>query len=91
MHRLHHATLPAYHNTNYGFDLVIWDRLFGTYTALDPEIDVRTIPIGLDDNPFNQENTVVGALREYFVTTYVVFWRALTAGFRRATANQDGQ
>lgn len=91
MHRLHHATSPAYHNTNFGFDLVIWDRLFGTYSKLDAGIDVRTIPIGLDDNPFNQENTFAGALREYFVTTYVVFWRELTAGLRRVTANQDRQ
>lgn len=90
MHRLHHATSPAYYNKNFGFDLVIWDRLFGTYAALEDGTDVRTIPIGLNDNPFNQENTVVGTLREYFVTTYGIFWRELQTGFRRATGRQDG-
>jgi len=89
MHRLHHATSPAYHDKNFGFDLVIWDRLFGTYVALEPGGDVRAIPVGLDDNPFNHQSTIVGALREYFITTYVVFWRALKSGLGRATANPD--
>ncbi len=80
MHRLHHATSPAYHNTNFGFDLVVWDRLFGTYAACNDATDVSTIPIGLDDNPFNNRNTVTGVLHEYFVTTYVIFWRALSKG-----------
>lgn len=32
MHRIHHSTIPAEHHTNYGFNLSIWDRIFGTYT-----------------------------------------------------------
>lgn len=33
MHRVHHSTIRAEHDTNFGFTLSLWDRLFGTYTA----------------------------------------------------------
>jgi len=33
MHRVHHSTLRHEHNTNFGFNLALWDRVFGTYTA----------------------------------------------------------
>lgn len=33
MHRVHHALHDAEYNSNYGFNLSIWDRLFGSYTA----------------------------------------------------------
>jgi sterol desaturase/sphingolipid hydroxylase (fatty acid hydroxylase superfamily) len=81
MHRLHHATTPAYHNKNFSNDLVIWDRLFGTYATCDAATDIATVPIGLDDNPFNEPTTMGGALRVYFLTTYVVFWQELKKGF----------
>jgi len=80
MHRLHHATTPTYHDKNFTFDLVIWDRLFGTYATCDAATDVTTIPMGLDDNPFNKGTTVRGTLREYFLTTYIIFWRELRKG-----------
>ena len=32
MHRVHHSAIRAEHDTNYGFNLSLWDRLFGTYT-----------------------------------------------------------
>jgi sterol desaturase/sphingolipid hydroxylase (fatty acid hydroxylase superfamily) len=31
MHRVHHSVLPREANTNFGFNLPWWDRLFGTY------------------------------------------------------------
>lgn len=31
-HRVHHAVNPAYLDRNYGAILVLWDRLFGTFT-----------------------------------------------------------
>ena len=31
MHRVHHSDLRAEHDSNYGFSLSWWDRLFGTY------------------------------------------------------------
>jgi sterol desaturase/sphingolipid hydroxylase (fatty acid hydroxylase superfamily) len=33
MHRVHHSVNRSEHDTNYGFSLSIWDRLFGTYLA----------------------------------------------------------
>lgn len=32
MHRIHHSTERAETDSNYGFNLAIWDRLFSTYT-----------------------------------------------------------
>ncbi|MBI3711004.1 MAG: sterol desaturase family protein, partial [Proteobacteria bacterium] len=31
MHRVHHSVIPRETNSNYGFNLPWWDRLFGTY------------------------------------------------------------
>ena len=33
MHMVHHSDMREEHDTNYGFALVIWDRLFRTYRA----------------------------------------------------------
>ena len=33
MHRVHHSVIRAEHDSNFGFALSIWDRIFGTYTA----------------------------------------------------------
>lgn len=41
MHRIHHSVLEAERNSNYGFCLSAWDRLFGTYTpAARGELDI---------------------------------------------------
>jgi len=33
MHRVHHSVIPQETNSNFGFNLPWWDRLFGTYRA----------------------------------------------------------
>jgi sterol desaturase/sphingolipid hydroxylase (fatty acid hydroxylase superfamily) len=33
MHRVHHSIDRTEHDANYGFNLSIWDRIFGTYVA----------------------------------------------------------
>ena len=33
MHRVHHSVIPRETNSNFGFNLPWWDRLFGTYRA----------------------------------------------------------
>jgi sterol desaturase/sphingolipid hydroxylase (fatty acid hydroxylase superfamily) len=33
MHRVHHSIVPRETNSNFGFNLPWWDRLFGTYRA----------------------------------------------------------
>jgi len=47
MHRVHHSVLSRETNSNYGFNLALWDRLFGTYTA-QPEHGHDGMRIGLD-------------------------------------------
>jgi len=81
MHRLHHATSRRYHNTNFTFDLVIWDRLFGTYAACDTT-SVTDFKLGLDDNPFSGRGTAMSTLSDYFLTPYVIFWHELQNGFK---------
>ena len=33
MHRVHHSIVKAEHDSNFGFNLALWDRLFGTYLS----------------------------------------------------------
>jgi sterol desaturase/sphingolipid hydroxylase (fatty acid hydroxylase superfamily) len=46
MHRVHHSIVTAETNSNFGFNLSLWDRLFGTYRR-EPMSDQTTMPIGL--------------------------------------------
>ena len=46
MHRVHHSVRFREHDSNYGFNLSIWDRLFRTYTA-QPEAGHEGMTIGL--------------------------------------------
>ncbi len=53
MHRVHHSVHRREHDSNYGFSLSIWDRMFGTYIA-QPEAGHDDMTIGLqwqDDRP----------------------------------------
>jgi sterol desaturase/sphingolipid hydroxylase (fatty acid hydroxylase superfamily) len=47
MHRVHHSIAPAETNSNFGFNLPWWDRLFGTYRAQPAAGHVR-MTIGID-------------------------------------------
>ena len=47
MHRVHHSVDPAETNTNYGFNLSIWDRLLGTYMA-EPKLGQEGMAIGIE-------------------------------------------
>ena len=46
-HRSHHSILPSERNTNYGFFLIWWDKLFGTYTQ-EPRDGHLKMAIGLE-------------------------------------------
>lgn len=46
MHRVHHSVEPRELNSNFGFNLSLWDRLCGTYLART-QGDARAMPIGL--------------------------------------------
>ena len=52
MHRVHHSVIPREANSNFGFNLPWWDRLFGTYRAQPAEgHDAMTIGIELFRTP----------------------------------------
>lgn len=53
MHRVHHSVHRSEHDSNYGFALSVWDRLFGTYVA-QPAAGHDKMRVGLewqDDRP----------------------------------------
>ena len=47
MHRVHHSVHRTEHDSNYGFALSIWDRLFRTYIA-QPKAGHEAMDIGLE-------------------------------------------
>lgn len=47
MHRVHHSVHRHEHDSNYGFSLSIWDRLFGTYIA-QPAAGHEDMQVGLE-------------------------------------------
>jgi len=48
MHRVHHSAVPFETNSNFGFNLPWWDRLFGTYKA-QPDKGHEGMTIGIKD------------------------------------------
>ena len=49
MHRIHHSVLEAETNSNYGFSLSLWDRVFGTYRA-EPRDGHADMALGLAEH-----------------------------------------
>jgi len=47
MHRIHHSILRAEHDTNYGFHVSWWDRLFGSYRD-NPQSPQSVMTLGLE-------------------------------------------
>jgi hypothetical protein len=46
MHRVHHSIVPRETHSNFGFNLALWDRLFGTYRH-QPEAGHEAMTIGI--------------------------------------------
>jgi sterol desaturase/sphingolipid hydroxylase (fatty acid hydroxylase superfamily) len=61
-HRVHHASNDVYLDRNYGGVLIIFDRLFGTYTPEDPAVTIR---FGLV-HPVATHNPFVIVYHEFF-------------------------
>ena len=47
MHRVHHSVVYNETNSNFGFNLSWWDRIFGTYRA-QPAAGHQAMTIGVD-------------------------------------------
>jgi sterol desaturase/sphingolipid hydroxylase (fatty acid hydroxylase superfamily) len=62
MHRVHHSIEPDETNSNFGFNLSVWDRLFGTYRA-QPRAGHASMTIGIPDFRETEEcNKLTGML-----------------------------
>ncbi len=48
MHRVHHSVITRETNSNFGFNLSVWDRVFGTYNA-QPQGGHDAMTIGLPE------------------------------------------
>jgi sterol desaturase/sphingolipid hydroxylase (fatty acid hydroxylase superfamily) len=58
MHRVHHHYVLPYTDTNYGNIFSIWDRIFGTYAAMDNQ----KIVFGIDTHMEQKEHSNIGNL-----------------------------
>ncbi|WP_150466704.1 sterol desaturase family protein [Francisella sp. SYW-9] len=47
VHMVHHSTILSETNSNFGFNLVFWDKLLGTYKK-QPKKNYKSMDIGLD-------------------------------------------
>lgn len=61
MHRVHHSVRPKETNSNYGFSLSIWDRLFKTYVA-QPKDGHFDMTIGLHAYQSEQPTQLIWSL-----------------------------
>jgi sterol desaturase/sphingolipid hydroxylase (fatty acid hydroxylase superfamily) len=65
MHRVHHSVQPDETNANFGFNLSVWDRLFGTYIA-QPDAGHTGMTIGLAETQSTHEQRIDRMLTEPF-------------------------
>ena len=65
MHRVHHSHIPDEHNSNYGFSISLWDRLFGTYKA-QPAKGHEEMDIGLPGFDGSKESKIGNMLTQPF-------------------------
>ena len=73
MHRIHHSVEVNETNSNYGFNLSVWDRLLGTYKAEAIKTQSEIV-IGIDTFRRPEELTFYSLLmmpRNYKKLTYV--------------------
>lgn len=68
MHRVHHSVIVRETDSNFGFNLPWWDRLFGTYTA-QPRDGHDGMRIGLKEWRHQGEVGLLYLLRVPFVAT----------------------
>jgi sterol desaturase/sphingolipid hydroxylase (fatty acid hydroxylase superfamily) len=74
MHRVHHSVIRRETDSNFGFNLPWWDRLFGTYRAA-PEAGQAGMRIGLE---------------EFADPAELALWRTLLQPFRNPNIQMAG-
>lgn len=65
-HRVHHSVVQKETNSNYGFFLPVWDRLFGSYTA-QPLAGHDQMLIGLSEYQTNKPANLLWCLKRPFI------------------------
>lgn len=70
MHRVHHSIVRRETNSNYGFSVPWWDRLFCTYRD-QPAKGHQGMTIGLDDFRTERDLTLGRMLMQPFVSTSI--------------------
>lgn len=66
MHRVHHSVMQVETNSNYGFFLSLWDRIFGSYID-QPSKGHQGMVIGLQAHQDNQPSSLFWSLKIPFV------------------------
>ncbi|MDY0248781.1 MAG: sterol desaturase family protein [Pseudomonas sp.] len=61
LHRIHHSQDVSETNSNYGFSVIWWDKLFGSYKSVAKKTDSQ-LDIGLLDYPNAQQNASLWGL-----------------------------
>lgn len=56
LHRIHHSQVVSETNSNYGFSVIWWDKLFGSYKSVAKKTDDQ-IDIGLIEYPTAKQNS----------------------------------
>ena len=73
MHRVHHSIEPDETNSNFGFNLSLWDRLMGTYRA-QPRLGQTGMQIGIASLRDQRLTTsLMGMLRIPFINTHDIY------------------
>lgn len=61
MHRVHHSVYESETNSNYGFNLAVWDYICGTYTS-QPKDGHEKMTIGLNDYQTSKPTGLIWSL-----------------------------
>jgi len=66
MHRVHHSVKANEMHRNFGFNISIWDRIFGSYKD-QPQAEHTDMQIGLKEFRSLQEQSLLNLLKQPFV------------------------
>ena len=69
MHRIHHSQVPQEMHSNFGFNLSLWDKLFGSYTH---NASRNNFPLGIKHIDFSQQKDPVFLLALPFATNETI-------------------
>jgi sterol desaturase/sphingolipid hydroxylase (fatty acid hydroxylase superfamily) len=67
MHRVHHSILKHETNSNYGFNISLWDRFFDSYHA-QPDLGHHNMVIGLEQYQNEPTHSILWMLRLPFIS-----------------------